>query len=192
MGLPMTTRGSRSTRRCLTRNVSRHTRSSSSMTSANGCSRVSESRCPPSAPRCGVPRSGGNSRSRLGLRHPDIYGAVFSASPGGGYQPPAAMPSPLPRVYLVAGTLEPFFLKNATRWAVALRDAGADVVMTRAGRVARRRVLARRVSADGGVGVWTLMHGPSTSRLVTPSARSPPGNPDADLDPPAMTRKIAR
>ena len=27
-------------------------------------------------------------------------------------------------------TLEPFFLENATRWAVALRDAGTDVVMT--------------------------------------------------------------
>jgi enterochelin esterase-like enzyme len=66
----------------------------------------------------------------MALRHPDIYGAVFCASPGGGYRPPAAMPSSLPRAYLVAGTLEPFFLENATRWAVALRDAGADVVMT--------------------------------------------------------------
>jgi hypothetical protein len=34
-----------------------------------------------------------------------------------------------PRGYLVAGTREPFFLGNATLWAVALRDAGADVVM---------------------------------------------------------------
>jgi hypothetical protein len=34
------------------------------------------------------------------------------------------------RTYLVAGTLEPFFLGNATRWAAALRDAGADVVMS--------------------------------------------------------------
>jgi len=40
------------------------------------------------------------------------------------------MPSPLPRVYLVAGSREPFFLANATRWAAALRDAGADVVMS--------------------------------------------------------------
>ena len=64
-----------------------------------------------------------------GLRHPDIYGAVFCASPGAGYRPPAVMPSSLPRVYLVAGTLEPFFLENAARWAAALRDAGADVVM---------------------------------------------------------------
>jgi enterochelin esterase-like enzyme len=66
----------------------------------------------------------------MGLGHPDIYGAVFCASPGGGYRPPDVMPSSLPRAYLVAGTFEPFFLKNASRWAVALRDAGADVVMT--------------------------------------------------------------
>jgi hypothetical protein len=39
------------------------------------------------------------------------------------------MPSSIPRTYLVAGTLEPFFLQNAARWADALRDAGADVVM---------------------------------------------------------------
>ncbi|HEY7225150.1 MAG TPA: alpha/beta hydrolase-fold protein [Micromonosporaceae bacterium] len=73
---------------------------------------------------------GGELALAVGLRHPEIYGAVFAASPGGGYRPPATMPRPLPRGYLVAGTLEPFFLKNATRWAVALRDAGADVVMT--------------------------------------------------------------
>ena len=66
----------------------------------------------------------------MGLRHPDLYGAVLCASPGGGYRPPVVMPSPLPRAYLVAGTLEPFFLENASRWAAALRDAGADVVMT--------------------------------------------------------------
>jgi len=66
----------------------------------------------------------------LGLRHPDIYGAVFCASPGGGYRPPAVLPCPLPRTYLVAGMQEQFFLENATRWADALHDAGADVVMT--------------------------------------------------------------
>ena len=65
----------------------------------------------------------------IGLRHPDVYGAIFCASPGGGYRPPGVMPSSIPRTYLVAGTLEPFFLKNAARWADALRDAGADVVM---------------------------------------------------------------
>jgi len=66
----------------------------------------------------------------IGLRHPDVYGAIFCASPGAGYRPPEVMPSPLPRVYLVAGTQEPFFLENATRWADALRHAEADVVMT--------------------------------------------------------------
>jgi enterochelin esterase-like enzyme len=66
----------------------------------------------------------------MGLRHPDIFGAVFCASPGGGYRPPATMPDELPRTYLVAGTLEPFFRENAARWAVALRDVNADVIMT--------------------------------------------------------------
>jgi enterochelin esterase-like enzyme len=66
----------------------------------------------------------------IGLRHPDVYGAVFCASPGAGYRPPDVMPSPIPRTYLVAGRLEPFFHENATRWLEALRDAGADVVMT--------------------------------------------------------------
>ncbi|MDR6554957.1 alpha/beta hydrolase-fold protein [Paenibacillus qinlingensis] len=77
---------------------------------------------------CGVSASGELSLA-LGLRHPDIYGTVFSASPGGGYRPPAVMPSLLPSAYLVAGTLEPFFLENATRWAAALRDAGGVVEM---------------------------------------------------------------
>ena len=74
--------------------------------------------------------AGGELALAMGLRHPDIFGAVFCASPGGGYRPSAVMPSTLPRVYLVAGKLEPFFRKNASRWAVALRDAGTDVVMT--------------------------------------------------------------
>lgn len=74
--------------------------------------------------------AGGELALALGLRHPDVYGAVFCASPGAGYQPPAVMPNALPRVYLVAGTQEPFFRENAARWATALRDAGANVVMT--------------------------------------------------------------
>jgi enterochelin esterase-like enzyme len=74
--------------------------------------------------------AGGELALAIGLRHPDIYGAVFCASPGGGYRPPGVMPSSIPRTYLVAGTLEPFFLENATRWAVALREGGAEVVMT--------------------------------------------------------------
>ena len=73
---------------------------------------------------------GGELALALGVRHPEIYGAVFCASPGAGYRPPEVMPSVLPRMYLVAGTQEPFFLENATRWADALRDAGKDVNIT--------------------------------------------------------------
>jgi enterochelin esterase-like enzyme len=74
--------------------------------------------------------AGGELALAVGLRHPDAYGAVLCGSPGGGYQPPGAMPGRVPRAYLVAGTLEPFFLENARRWAAALRGAGADVVMS--------------------------------------------------------------
>ncbi|MBO0840265.1 MAG: esterase [Sciscionella sp.] len=66
----------------------------------------------------------------MGLRHPDVYGTVLCASPGAGYRPPAELPGPLPRAYLVAGTREPFFRANAIRWAEALRDAGADVLFS--------------------------------------------------------------
>ena len=73
--------------------------------------------------------AGGELALALGLRHPDVYGAIFAGSPGGGYKPTDPMPERIPRTYLVAGSLEPFFLENATRWAVAFRDAGADVVL---------------------------------------------------------------
>jgi enterochelin esterase-like enzyme len=73
--------------------------------------------------------AGGELAIALGIRHPDVYGAVLSGSPGGGYQPPEILPESLPRTYLVAGTQEPFFLVNAIRWADALVAAGADVVL---------------------------------------------------------------
>jgi enterochelin esterase-like enzyme len=73
--------------------------------------------------------AGGELALALGLRHPKVYGTILCASPGGGYEPPTMMPSPLPNAYLVAGTEEPFFLGNAKKWAKALRGAGADVVM---------------------------------------------------------------
>lgn len=74
--------------------------------------------------------AGGELALALGIRHPKIYGAIFCASPGAGYRPPEDLSSSAPRTYLVAGTLEPFFHENATRWARALSDAGVDVVMT--------------------------------------------------------------
>ncbi|MFN8541917.1 MAG: alpha/beta hydrolase-fold protein [Thermomicrobiales bacterium] len=73
--------------------------------------------------------AGGELALALGLRHPDLYGAILCASPGAGYRPTGVLPGQPPRAYLVAGTHEPFFLENATRWADALRDAGAEVVM---------------------------------------------------------------
>lgn len=81
---------------------------------------------------CGVSASAELSLA-IGMRHPDIYGVVFAASPGGGYQPPDTMPKHLPRSYLLGGTDEPWFLENATRWADALRAAGADTVMIERG-----------------------------------------------------------
>ena len=73
---------------------------------------------------------GGELALAMGVRHPDIYGAVLSASPCAGYRPPTPLPSDLPRVHLVAGTDEPFFLENAARWADALREADREVVLT--------------------------------------------------------------
>lgn len=77
---------------------------------------------------CGV-SAGGELSLAIELCHPDLFGAIFSASPGAGYRPPDVLPGPLPRTYLVAGTQEPFFLENAARWAAALAAAGADVVL---------------------------------------------------------------
>ena len=56
--------------------------------------------------------AGGELALALGIRHPDVFGAVFSGSPGGGYKPTAVLPRGTPRTYLVAGTLEPFFLET--------------------------------------------------------------------------------
>jgi enterochelin esterase-like enzyme len=74
--------------------------------------------------------AGGELALALGLRHPEIYGAIFCVSPGAGFQPPVTMPNSLPRAYFVAGTQERFFHQNATRWAAAFREADADVVIT--------------------------------------------------------------
>ena len=102
----------------------------------------------PRRAHCGIRCLGG---WRAGARHrPPAsrcrWPRSSARSPGGGYRPPAVMPNSIPRSYLVAGTLEPFFLKNATRWATALKNAGGDVVMTRAGWGARRRFLVERSS----------------------------------------------
>ncbi|WP_246284635.1 alpha/beta hydrolase-fold protein [Gordonia asplenii] len=66
----------------------------------------------------------------LGLRHPELYGAILCASPGAGYRPPAELSPPIPHAYFVAGDQEPFFRDNAARWVHALRAAGTEVVAT--------------------------------------------------------------
>lgn len=73
--------------------------------------------------------AGGELALALGLRHPQVFGTILCSSPGAGYKPPAVMPGTLPRVYLCAGTYEPFFLQNAVTWKEAFSNAGADVVM---------------------------------------------------------------
>lgn len=83
-----------------------------------------------SADRTGVwgASLGGEFALAMGVRHPDVYGAVFSASPGGGYRP-SALEGVLPSFYLVAGQQEPFFAENAERWLHAVREADGDAVM---------------------------------------------------------------
>jgi pimeloyl-ACP methyl ester carboxylesterase len=73
--------------------------------------------------------AGGELTLALGLRHPDVYGAVFCGSPGGGYKPTGVMPSRIPRVYLVA-CWSRFSAPTRTGGRWRLRDAGADVVIS--------------------------------------------------------------
>ena len=85
----------------------------SSRTSADGLGSGSESRCPPNAPPCSVL---GGRRTRARSRAPTSgrLRCSFSGSPGGGYKPTGVLPNRIPRTYLVAGTLEPFFLDTRT------------------------------------------------------------------------------
>ena len=73
---------------------------------------------------------GGELALAMGLRHPEVFGVVLCASPGGGFTPASSpLPSVVPRTYLVGGRQEPWFLDNASTWADALRVAGADVTL---------------------------------------------------------------
>jgi hypothetical protein len=67
--------------RSVTRNGSRHTRSSSSRTSADERGRVSESRCPPHALWCSVSRGVVNWRVQCGFGIRTSTVRSFSASP---------------------------------------------------------------------------------------------------------------
>ena len=107
---------------------SRRTRPSSPTMCPDGCTRDSASHCRPSAPRCSVRPPAENSPSQSDSGIPTCSAPSCGARPGR-VTDRVTVPARIPRTYLVAGTEEPFFLDNATRWAVALRDAGADVVL---------------------------------------------------------------
>lgn len=72
--------------------------------------------------------AGGELALALGVRHPDVFGRILCASPGGGYPPPV-LDRTCPPAYFVAGTLEPWFMENAMRWVEAIRSAGVEVVV---------------------------------------------------------------
>jgi acetyl esterase/lipase len=71
------------------------------------------------------------SRWPWGCATPTSAARSSAPLPGQGTRPPTTLAGQLPRTYLVAGTEEPFFRTNATRWADALREAGGDVVMAK-------------------------------------------------------------
>ena len=102
--------------------------------------------------------AGGELALALGLRHPDVYGAVFSGSPGGGLQTDwrdaESDSAHVPR-RRHAGAVLPRQRDPVGGRAARCRCGRRD---ERAGRVARRRAVASRVPADGGVGVWTMKH----------------------------------
>lgn len=89
----------------------------------------------------------------MGMRHPDRYHTVFAASPGAGYRPPAVMPKMLPRAYLTAGTLEPFFLEKRKPLGRGPADRRRGCRHERARRQPWRPILASRVRQDGALGV---------------------------------------
>ena len=121
--------------------------------------------------------AGGELALAIGLRHPDVYSAIFCASPGGGYKPPGVMPSlasaRVPRRGHPGAVLPRQRHPMGDRAARCRRRSCDD----RARRIARRCVLARRAAADGGVGVWTSMSGSVRHQAepgTVPSALSHP------------------
>ncbi len=103
--------------------------------------------------------AGGELALAVGLRHPDRYGAIFAASPGGGYRPPAVLPPVVPQTYLVAGTQEPFFWR--------MRPAGRT-------RCARARYQSCYVNATPGT---TMGCGVRSSHRWSPGRLGRAGTP---------------
>ena len=103
--------------------------------------------------------AGGDLALAIGLRHPDLYGAIFSASPGAGYRPPNVLPSPLPRTYLVAGQRPPSALVGKWKSNAVVDNYANSVVHVRwnrfssttrpSGRLHRERFRVIERSKDG-------------------------------------------
>ena len=134
---------------------SQHTSSSLSRTCADGWGRVSQWRCPPSAPRCSVSRRVASSRSPLAFAI--RTSTVQSSAPRQAGIPPASGSAAIGAAR-VSGRRHPGAVLPQER--DALGESAARCTCGRRhdpeGRIARRRILARRVSAYGGVGVWTM------------------------------------
>ena len=105
--------------------------------------------------------AGGELALAIGLRHPDVYGQRDSSAPSPGSGLPTAGRDAesdsayVPRCRRHAGAVFP-----REREPVGDRAArcGRRRCHDGASRAARRRVLARRIPAHGGVGVWTVRH----------------------------------
>ena len=73
---------------------------------------------------------GGELALAVGLRHPEVFGSVLCASPGGGFTPTSSeLSSESPAAYLIGGSQEQWFFDNAKTWADALANVGATVVI---------------------------------------------------------------
>jgi pimeloyl-ACP methyl ester carboxylesterase len=109
--------------------------------------------------------AGGELALAIGLRHPDVYGAVFCASAARRDAAPASarLPGRRNRGAVVPRERDPLGGRAARRRG-GCRDG-------RTARLARRRVLAGRAPAHGGLGVRTLTaaSGPHAAAAASPS-----------------------
>ena len=100
--------------------------------------------------------AGGELALALGLRHPDVYGAVFCGSPGRGLPTPQRPAEP-PSTHLPCrrhlGTVLPRQRDPLGGRVGRCRRRGRD---ERAGQLPPARPMESRVPADGGMGICTV------------------------------------
>jgi hypothetical protein len=112
----------------------------------------------------------------MGLRHPDIYGAVFLRL-AGWWVPPSCSDAESASAHVSgcrnAGAVLP---RERDPVGEGVARCGGGRCYDRAGRITRRRILARRVPADGGVGIWWLNIDRNLSRRGIDLSAIPTGN----------------